>query len=275
MQRRCNDAWNVYASTSNGTSRRRPKGYWKGLGRLLRDASPPLLEEEVAIGTDAYLDACRAGPYKLIVPVLCIPRLTAAGRAVLEALARKGVQGGATGRGAQGAVGDVRDVKTEGGDCAAGGRAGAGTAGTAGTVGTVGTAGNALNAGDVGDVLMHSLSLVDDADMVDPDDGSAGRVEFSATKQPFAGRNDGRTSQYMAEAAHKLYGSGDSRGKVDWRQYRDASRKRSAAASGVGGGDGKKGGGGGQGGKRQYGGERKCFNCGKVGHRKRNCPGVG
>ena len=213
------------------------------------------------MGTDAYLDACRAGPYKLIVPVLCIPRLTAAGRAVLGALARKGGQGGATGRGAEGAVGDMGDVKTEGGDCAAGGRA---------------RAGNAGNAGDVGDAMMRSLSLVDDADMVDPDDGSAGRAEFSATNQPFAGRNDGRTSQYMVEAAHKLYGIGDSRGKVDWRQYRDASRKRSAAASGVGGGDGKKGGGGGQGGKRrQYGGERKCFNCGKVGHRKRNCPGVG
>jgi hypothetical protein len=58
----------------------RSKGFWNGLGRLLRDTRPhPLVHD--ACPTQQVLAACGAGPRKLVAPIMCLPQCTAAAAA--------------------------------------------------------------------------------------------------------------------------------------------------------------------------------------------------
>ena len=51
----------------------RTKYFWRGLGRLLRDVIPALLEDCCPL--DEVVKCCMAGPKKLVVPILCRPKL--------------------------------------------------------------------------------------------------------------------------------------------------------------------------------------------------------
>jgi len=84
--------WNAVRRLCCGVVPDSSPGFWNGLGRLLRDREVPLLAD-AACQPDDILRACAAGPKKLVVPILCLPQLTAAGQAFADAFQDQRVAG--------------------------------------------------------------------------------------------------------------------------------------------------------------------------------------